>query len=109
MYNLLKSLSDMAVLGNYEETSQANYHSLILLIGSSPDVVFKTACDIFGYFIRNTKAKKLGLAFNDSKPRLKVGRLDIGDETPFKTGAKPVFKGLNLFGGAVRCQHDLFF
>src|SRR5882762_2493781 len=53
-------------------------------------------------------AKSFGLTFQNSDLGFKVGWLDVGDQSPFKTGVQSLFKRRNASRWAIRANHDLF-
>ena len=61
----------------------------------------------FQHLLRDLNAHLLCLVFDNGNAQLRVGRLNIGNQTPFKAGLESILQGLNVSGRLVRGQNDL--
>ena len=72
------------------------------------DVLFQVVGDIFGHVVGQVQVQQFRLALDDGHPGLEIRRLDVGGQAPLEPGAQALLQALDLLGGAVAGQHDLF-
>lgn len=73
-----------------------------------PDVVAHVGSDIVDDLFFQMDAVEFAFFLDDGDFCLQFGGLDIGEDSPFKPGAEPIFQAGDLFGGSVGAQHNLF-
>ena len=70
------------------------------------DVGLEPVGDELCHVVRNVQVEKLCLAADDGDSGLEVRRGDVGDESPLKAVADPVFQCFQLSGRLVRGDDD---
>ena len=71
------------------------------------DVLLQMIGDVFRNIVGQIKVEQLRLALDDGNAGLKIRRLNVGGQAPFKTGAQTLFQALDLLCRAIRSNHDL--
>src|SRR5438270_2713555 len=71
------------------------------------DVRLNRSRDVFSDVIRQREAIVLRFLLQNSDFCFQVGRLDIRDQSPFKTGAQSFLNGVDVFRQAIRGNNNL--
>ena len=63
--------------------------------------------NVLGYVVRQVEIQQLGLALDDGNAGLEIRRLDVGGQTPLKTGAQTLLQRFDLLRGTIGRDDDL--
>ena len=71
------------------------------------DVLLEVVGDVLRHIVGQVQIQQLRFALDDGDAGLKIGRLDVGGQTPLKAGAQTLLQTLDFLGGAVGRDNDL--